>query len=108
RQNHPSAYSTGEALGDSTPNINILKTQNTPPTLHTRKSPPVDVRIVLESTGFKVIKLFTKDVWHKTDEKFLAWLDQTGVPRELRGDNIFAVGRKQSLRIDRYPNELYD
>jgi len=106
--NITSAFSIKEALAGSSPNIYSLYNRNNPTDRHSREYPPVDVRVVLESAGFKVIKLFTKDVWHKTDEKFLAWLDQTGVPRELRGDNIFAVGRKQSLRIDRYPNELYD
>ena len=106
--NITSAFSIQEALAGSSPNLYSLYNRHNPTDRHCREYTPGDVRIVLESAGFKVIKLFTENVWHKTDEVFLEWLDRTGVPRELRGDNIFAVGRKQSMQIDRYPNELYD
>jgi len=75
---------------------------------HSREYTPKDVRLALEAAGFKVIRLFTKNLWHQTDEQFLRWLDHTGVPSELRGDNIFAVGRKASAQIERYPDRLYD
>jgi hypothetical protein len=35
-------------------------------------------------------------------------LATTNVPLEMRGDNIFAVGRKISSHIERYPKQLYD
>ena len=106
--NITSAFSIQEALAGKSPNIYSLYNRKAPSDRHSREYTPADVRVVLEASGFKVLKLFTENVWHKTDEEFLAWLDRTDVPRELRGDNIYAVGRKQSARIDRYPHELYD
>jgi len=106
--NITSAFSVQEALAGRSPNIYNLYNRQSPADRHSREYTPADVRVVLEAAGFKVLKLFTENVWHKTDEDFLAWLDHTDVPRELRGDNIYAVGRKQSAQIDRYPHELYD
>lgn len=62
----------------------------------------------MESAGFEVEKMLTRDIWHQTNDQLLAQLDRTGVPRELRGDNIFTVGRKLSRQIERYPRELYE
>jgi SAM-dependent methyltransferase len=106
--NITSAFSVQEALAGRSPNIYNLYNLQSPADRHSREYTPSDVRIAFEAAGFKVIKLFTENVWHETDEDFLQWLDHTGVPRELRGDNIYAVGRKQSDQIDRYPHELYD
>ena len=106
--NIASAFSVQEALAGRSPNIYSLYNRKSPADRHSREYTPSDVRLVLESAGFKVLKLFTENVWHETDEEFLAWLDRTDVPRDLRGDNIYAVGRKQSMRVERYPPELYD
>jgi glycosyltransferase involved in cell wall biosynthesis/SAM-dependent methyltransferase len=107
-QNVASAFSVQQALAGRSPNIGGLYNRNNPTDRHSREYAPYEARAVLEAAGFKVLKLFTENVWRKTDEVFLAWLDQTGVPRELRGANIYAVGRKQSEQIERYPPELYD
>jgi len=105
--NITSAFSVRQALAGRSPNLGSLYNRKNPADRHTREYTPYDVSAVLEAAGFKVIKLFTENVWHETDEEFLAWLDHTDVPRELRGDNIYAVGRKQSEQIERYPHELY-
>ncbi len=102
------AFSLRESLAGRSPYIYGLYNRKNPADRHSREYTPVDVRIALESAGFKVVRLFTGNVWHEADEEFLRWLDQTGVPRDLRGDNIFALGRKQSRQIDRFPHELYD
>ncbi len=106
--NISSAFSVREALAGRNPNIYSPYTRQSPADRHSREYTPSEVRVALESAGFKVIKLFTENNWHETDEELLQWLDHTDVPRGLRGDNIFAVGRKQSMQIDRYPHELYD
>ena len=103
-----SAFSVQEALAGNTPLFYSLYNRQNPGDRHSREYTPTEARLALESAGFKVVRLFTENNWHKTDDGFLEWLDRTGVPRELRGDNIFAVGRKQSMQIDRYPQELYD
>lgn len=106
--NIASAFSVQESMAGRSPNIYSLYNRKHPGDRHSREYTPADVRTVLEAAGFKVLQLFTENVWHATDEAFLASLDATGIPRELRGDNIYAVGRKQSNQIDRYPPELYD
>jgi SAM-dependent methyltransferase len=106
--NITSAFSVQEAMAGRSPNIYSLYNRKSPADRHSREYTPSDVRAALESAGFKVINLFTENVWHKTDEEFLKSLDRTGVPRHLRGDNIYAVGRKQSAQLNRYPQELYD
>src|SRR5262245_10675061 len=106
--NITSAFSVQEALAGNSPNLYSLYNRQHPADRHSREYTPADVRVVLEAAGFKVLKLFTENVWHKTDEELLAWMDHTGVPRELRGDNIYAVARKQSAQIDHFPHELYD
>ncbi|MEP7270875.1 MAG: glycosyltransferase [Acidobacteriota bacterium] len=75
---------------------------------HSREYTPKEVRQVLEAAGFKVTWLTAEDVWHETDEEFLESLDSTGIPRLLRGDNIFAVGRKMSELTERLPDIIYD
>ena len=106
--NIASAFSIQEALAGSSPYIygsyNLVSRADR----HSREYTPKDVRTALEAAGFKVVRLFTKNLWHRTDEQFLRWLDHTGVPSDLRGDNIFAVGRKASAQIERYPDRLYD
>jgi glycosyltransferase involved in cell wall biosynthesis/SAM-dependent methyltransferase len=106
--NIASAFSIQEAMAGSSPYIYGSYNLQGRADRHSREYAPKEVRLALESAGFKVTRLFTKDLWHKTDEELLRRLDQTGVPRELRGDNIFAVGRKASAQIERYPDRLYD
>ncbi len=97
-----------EALSHSSPYVYGFYNRKSRSDRHSREFTPKDVRLVLESAGFKVVKLFTANMWTTTDEQFLAELDHTGVSRDLRGDNIFAVGRKMSAQIERYPYQLYD
>ncbi|HEV2668716.1 MAG TPA: 2-polyprenyl-3-methyl-5-hydroxy-6-metoxy-1,4-benzoquinol methylase, partial [Blastocatellia bacterium] len=103
-----SAFSVQEAMAGRTPSFDGRYHRQNSDDSHSREYTPDEVRVALECAGFKVIKLFTENNWRKTDDEFLAWLDRTNVPRELRGDNIFAVARKQSEQIERYPPELYD
>lgn len=106
--NIASAFSLGKALAGNSPYVYGEYNPKSPGDRHSREYTPNDIKIALNAAGFKVIKLFTKDLWAQTDEAFLQWLDQTSVPRELRGDNIFAVGRKLSTQFDRFPDGLYD
>ena len=106
--NIASARSVEALLNGCTPYIYGLYNRKQPADRHAREYTPTDVRIVLESAGFQVVRLFTRDVWHETREDLLASLAKTPVPREGRGDNIFAVGRKLSRHLVRYPAELYD
>lgn len=109
--NIASAFSLGKALSGNSPYIYGEYNPKSPGDRHSREYAPSEIKLALNAAGFKVVKLFTKDLWAQTDEAFLRWLEQTGgpnVPRELRGDNIFAVGRKLSTQFDRFPDGLYD
>ena len=106
--NIASAFSIKEAMAGSSPYIYGSYNLKSRTDRHSREYTPRDVRLLLESAGFKVVKLFSEDLWNETDENFLKWLDHTGVPRSLRGDNIFAVGRKLTDQVDRFPELLYD
>lgn len=106
--NIASAFSLGKALAGNSPYVYGEYNPKSPGDRHSREYTPNDIKIALNAAGFKVVNLFTKDLWAETDESFLQWLDQTAIPRELRGDNIFAVGRKLSTQFDRFPDGLYD
>jgi SAM-dependent methyltransferase len=106
--NIASAFSLGKALAGNSPYVYGEYNPKSPGDRHSREFTPNDIKIALNAAGFKTVKLFTKDLWAQTDEAFLQWLDQTVVPRDLRGDNIFAVGRKISTQFDRFPDGLYD
>lgn len=107
--NIASAFSIGKALAGNSPYVYGEYNLQSRADRHSREYTPNDVRIALEAAGFRIERLYTKDLWCTTDEPFTAWLGQvTNVPNALRGDNIFAVGRKASLQIERYPDGLYD
>lgn len=106
--NIASAHSIAAVLGGSSPYIYGQYNRRSPGDRHAREYTPADVRIAMEAAGFEVISLQTKNIWHEPAEELLARLDSTGVPRELRGDNIFAVGRKLTRKIERFPRELYE
>jgi glycosyltransferase involved in cell wall biosynthesis/SAM-dependent methyltransferase len=106
--NITSAFSLGKALAGNSPYVYGEYNPQSRGDRHSREYAPSEIRVALNAAGFKVVKLFTKDLWCQTDDAFLRGLDHTGVPRELRGDNIFAVGRKLSTQFDRYPDGLYD
>jgi glycosyltransferase involved in cell wall biosynthesis/SAM-dependent methyltransferase len=106
--NIASAHSIREAISGSSPYIYGLHHIADPTDRHMREYTFKDVSVALESAGFKVINLSTADIWYQVGEEFMRQLDYSGVPRKLRSDTIFAVGRKQSLQFERYPEELYD
>jgi glycosyltransferase involved in cell wall biosynthesis/SAM-dependent methyltransferase len=106
--NISSAFSLGKALAGNSPYVYGEYNPKSPGDRHSREYAPSEVKVALNAAGFKVVRLYTRDLWCKMDEPFLRSLDATGVPRSLRGDNIFAVGRKMSTIFDRYPDGLYD
>jgi len=107
--NIASAFSIGKALSGNSPYVYGEYNPKSPGDRHSREYAPGEIKLALNAAGFKVTRLYTKDLWAVTDEPFLRWLEQSAdLPRELRGDNIFAVGRKQSEQFDRWPDGLYD
>lgn len=74
---------------------------------HNREYAPYEVGVALAAAGFTVIELETEDVWSRSNPAILDLLRQVHITTELRGDNIFALARKTSAPIERYPKELY-
>jgi SAM-dependent methyltransferase len=77
---------------------------------HSREYSPNEVKALLEISGFEVTLLDTGP-FRDEPKPELAWvehmLDRYILPREHRGDGIYAVGRKVSPAKDRYPGWLY-
>jgi SAM-dependent methyltransferase len=78
-----------------------------PPGQHHREYAPREIRRALEAAGFTVLELDTEDVWLRSNPAILELLEKMKMPTELRGDNIFALARKTSSPVERYPKELY-
>ncbi len=74
---------------------------------HYHEHTPETVKTFLEASGFAVVELETEDVWAKSNPATLELLKELQFSAELRGDNIFVVGRKVSQPKERYPVSLY-
>lgn len=79
----------------------------TPVDQHNREYAPYEVGLALAAAGFTVVELETEDVWTRSNPAILELLRRVDITTELRGDNIFALARKTSAPIERYPKELY-
>lgn len=77
---------------------------------HHREYTPSEIRRLLEDAGFEVTRLETGP-YREQPRPELAWvsrlLERYGLPGELRGEAIYAVGRKTSPVRRRYPDWLY-
>ncbi len=74
---------------------------------HNREYAPYEIGVALAAAGFTVIELETEDVWSRSNPAILDLLKQVHIGTELRGDNIFALAKKTSAPVERYPKELY-
>jgi glycosyltransferase involved in cell wall biosynthesis/SAM-dependent methyltransferase len=77
---------------------------------HSREYAPREVRRLLENAGFEVIRLETGEFREEPHPEF-EWvrhlLELYKLDQELRGDGVFAVGRKLGPVRERYPVWLY-
>ena len=74
---------------------------------HNREYAPYEIGVALAAAGFEVVELETEDVWSRSNPAILDLLRQVHIGTELRGDNIFALAKKTSAPVERYPKELY-
>ncbi len=74
---------------------------------HNREYAPYEIGVALAAAGFSVVALETEDVWLRSNPAVIDLLREIQISPELRGDNIFALARKVSAPIERYPVELY-
>jgi len=78
---------------------------------HAREYTPREVRNLLIDSGFEVARLETGEFLDKPrpEERWaLRMLDQFHLPKHLRGDGIYAVGKKTGPLKKRYPAWLYE
>jgi SAM-dependent methyltransferase len=77
---------------------------------HHREYAPRDVAVLFEAAGFEVTLLETGPFLAEPSagqEWVVHLIDRYGLPAELRGEGIFALGRKVSAVKRRYPAALY-
>lgn len=77
---------------------------------HAREYTPNEIKALLDVSGFEVTLLETGP-FREAPKPELSWvehlLDRYILPREHRGDGIYAVGRKKGPAKERYPGWLY-
>jgi hypothetical protein len=77
---------------------------------HNREYSPREIQDLLENSGFEVTALQTGPFRDEPKPEH-AWvdhlLDRYILPKDLRGDGIYAVGRKRRGVRDRYLSWLY-
>ena len=81
--------------------------RKTPVDQHNREYAPYEVGVALAAAGFTVVELETEDVWMRSNPAIIELLKEVELATDIRGDNIFALARKSSAPIERYPKELY-
>lgn len=77
---------------------------------HNREYTPREIHKLLENSGFEVARLETgefRDVPHPEYGWVRRLLERYRLETDLRGDGIYAVGRKTGPVKDRYPGWLY-
>ena len=77
---------------------------------HNREYTPREIHLLLENSGFEVARLETgefRDLPHPEFGWVIHLLERYRLETGLRGDGIYAVGRKTGAVRDRYPAWLY-
>jgi glycosyltransferase involved in cell wall biosynthesis/SAM-dependent methyltransferase len=77
---------------------------------HNREYAPREIHQLLENSGFEVTRLETGEFREEPHPEFgwvLHLLERYRLDTDLRGDGIYAVGRKTGPVKDRYPGWLY-
>jgi SAM-dependent methyltransferase len=77
---------------------------------HNREYAPREIRMLLENSGFEVVRLETgefRDLPHPEYIWVTHLLERYRLDAKLRGDGIFALGRKTGPVKQRYPEWLY-
>jgi glycosyltransferase involved in cell wall biosynthesis len=77
---------------------------------HNREYAPKEIRKLLENSGFEVVRLETgdfRDLPHPEYGWVMHLLERYHLETKLRGDGIYALGRKTGPVKQRYPEWLY-
>jgi SAM-dependent methyltransferase len=78
---------------------------------HNREYTPKEIQLLLHASGVETVSLETGE-FHEEARPEHEWvrhlLEKYKLPRDLRGDGIYAVGRKTGPIRERYPGWLYN
>jgi hypothetical protein len=77
---------------------------------HSREYTPREINLLLLDSGFEVTLLETGEFRQEPKpehEWVIHMLERYKLPQDLRGDGIYAVGRKTGPVRERYPRWLY-
>ncbi len=81
-----------------------------PESRHNREYTPIDIHLLLRDSGFEIVRLETGP-FRDQPKPELIWvehlLEKYRLRTDLRGDGIYAVGRKTDPVRSRYPSWLY-
>ena len=102
-----SARSIEGLLVGCAPYLLAQYSRKTPSDQHNREYAPQEVGVALAAAGFTVVDLETEDVWMRSNPAIIELLKEVNLSTDNRGDNIFALARKTSAPIERYPKDLY-
>ena len=78
---------------------------------HAREYTPREMHYLLQDSGFEVVRLETGEFLDKPrpEERWVIHLlERYQLPKHLRGDGIYAVGKKLGPVVKRYPAWLYE
>lgn len=78
---------------------------------HAREYTPREIHYLLQDSGFEVTRLETGEFLDKPrpEERWVIHLlERYQLPKHLRGDGIYAVGKKLGPIVKRYPAWLYE
>lgn len=78
------------------------------PYRHNFEYAPRQLRQLLDAAGFSIIDLWTVNNFYPPEEEAMDLLHRHGFPTDERGDNIFAIARREGPVRERYPDEIYD
>ena len=77
---------------------------------HNREYTPLEIHRLLENSGFEIVRLETGPFRDEATPEY-AWvrhlLERYSLETSLRGEGIYAVGRKTGVMRERYPSWLY-
>ena len=77
---------------------------------HNREYTPKEIHLLLDNSGFEVTRLETGEFREEEHPEF-GWvrhlLEKYWLDKDLRGEDIYAVGRKTGPVRERYPGWLY-
>lgn len=106
--NSASANCLERILLGYSPGFYMKYTKDASPYKHNFEYSTLEIKDLVFSSGFEVLKCWTEDLFNqKVPTLALEVIEQHGLPRKDRGDDIIIIGKKVSTIKNRYPTSVY-